>query len=64
MYTIYYDSRLQAEVRKKPIMTLYNNITLGLPKKIEVSTVFLDATLALKINIYAWKVYECLINKI
>lgn len=53
MYTIYYDTRLQVEVRKKAITTLYNNIILGLLGKIEISILFLVAILALKMNICA-----------
>lgn len=53
MYTIYYDTRLQVEVRKKAITTLYNNIILGLLGKIEISILLLVAILALKMNICA-----------
>lgn len=48
MYTIYYENRLQVEVRKKETTTPYNNTILGLLQKTEISSLFLDIVLALK----------------
>lgn len=53
MYAIYYENRFQVEVRKKETTTPYNNTILGLLWKTEISSLFLDIVLALKMTVCA-----------
>lgn len=55
MYTVYYGSILQVEIINKQNTILYNNLVLGLLRIIEISSLFLYVTLALKMNVCAYK---------
>lgn len=55
LYTVYYGSTLQVEIINKQNTTLYNNSILGLLRIIEISSLFLYATLALKMNVCVYK---------